>query len=195
MKTFFFIFIAIHFLAFQFARGQDLSPAIQVSSPEKKDDCKDLLPQMENEHLELQAKYKSLKDGSLSAHDGYLVSFNEMTKVLFQLTQAKVEETQKITTSRDQLSEALRQYQSQANPETSKKVQDQYLDLTVRLYTAAVDAQKTVENLKAQISQVEATRGQYQSSQTEIDQIDQQLLATEAKLVSLKIKCQTNRRY
>lgn len=167
----------------------------QAQPPAAQDECKDLLPQMENDHRDLEAKYKSLSEGSRIAQDSYLLSFNDMTQVLFQLTEARVEETQKITASRDQLKEALEKFNQGNSAETSKKLQDQYMDLTVRLYSATLDSQKTLDALKTQISQVESTRGQYDSIRQEMDQIDQQKLALEAKLVSLKIKCQPERRY
>lgn len=167
----------------------------QAQPPAAQDECKDLLPQMENDHRDLEAKYKSLSEGSRIAQDSYLLSFNDMTQVLFQLTEARVEETQKITASRDQLKEALEKFNQGNSAETSKKLQDQYMDLTVRLYSATLDSQRTLDALKTQISQVESTRGQYDSIRQEMDQIDQQKLALEAKLVSLKIKCQPERRY
>jgi len=206
------LLLALHLLAVQIVRAEEIQPVGSVITAEvrveaevkaaqnaqttqKLDDCKDILPQMENDYLELEAKLKALTEGSRTAQDGYLVSFNDMTKVLFQLTEARVEETQKITASRDQLAEALKKFNETNTAQASQKLQDQYLDLTVRLYSAAMDSHKTIETLKTQISQVETTRSQYEGSRQEMDQLDQQKLALEAKLISLKIKCQPQKRY
>lgn len=202
-------FMAIHFLAYQFARAQDVpastetvrvaaevkSAATHQVPAEKVDDCKDLLPQMESDYKEIEAKYKALNEGSKNSQEGYLVSFNEMTRVLFQLTEARVEETQKIVDSRNQLSDALDKFNQGGSEETSKKLQEQYLDLTVRLYSAAMDSQAIVDTLKSQMAQVESTRGNYEHVQAELEILDHQKLALESKLVSLKIKCQPLKKY
>lgn len=196
--------LAIHFLAFSVADAQEASAeapqVIKVTlgekpSDSKVDECKDVLPQLEADYQETEQKYRSLNLGSQNSQENYLLSFNEMTQVLFQMTEARELETDKISLSRDQLRESLNRFNQNKNSENSKALQDHYLDLTVRLYSAMMDSQKGLETLKGQISQVEANRGQYEKAQKELESLDHQKLALEAKLISLKIKCQPAKRY
>ena len=190
------VLILIHIFAVSMVRAEDAQLIADPSAvTEAVSDCKDLLPQVESDYKELQQKYKNLNQSSLSAQDGYFTSFNQMTQVLFDVTAEREEETRKISQSRDQLRTALQNYNIDKSAESSKVLQDRYLDLTVRLYSTLMDSQKILESLKGQMSQVEATRGQFTSTRQELEALDHQKLAMEAKLISLKIKCSPDKRY
>jgi hypothetical protein len=105
------------------------------------------------------------------------------------MTEAREQETQNISAGRDQLRLALQNFNSQKSDETSIKLQESYLNLTVQLYTAMMESQKSLNTLKTEVSKVEGTRSQYTNSKSELDSLDVQKLAIEAKLVNLKIKC------
>lgn len=163
-------------------------------APVVQDDCKDLLPQAEKDYQELGDKYQQIKSGQQGSYESYTGSFSEMTDVLFQLTEAKEQETAKISESRDLLKNTVTQFNQDRSTENSKHLQDQYMDLTVRLYSSVMDGQKILDTLKSQLSKVEATRSQFETSKVELEKIDHQRLALEAKLITLKIRCQSDQR-
>jgi hypothetical protein len=167
-----------------------------VSDPNAKiDDCKDLLPQIESDYHELELKYRNLNQSISSSQENYLVSFNQMTEILYQITLAREEEAQKMSVSRDQLKSSVQKFNQQRTDESAQRLQESYLDLTVRIYSSLMDSQKTLENLKSQLSQVETNRSQFFNSKQELEGLDHQKLAIEGKLISLKIKCQPDKRY
>lgn len=161
--------------------------------PAEPDPCRDLLPQAEKDSQELAEKYQQIKSGQQTSYEGYTGSFSEMTDVLFQLTEAKEQETARISESRDRLRDSVSNFNQERSAENSKLLQDQYMDLTVRLYSSVMDGQKILETLKSQLSKVEATRSQFENSKLELEKIDHQRLALEAKLISLKIRCHADR--
>jgi hypothetical protein len=169
------------------------STAAGATAEIPKDDCRDLLPQIESDYKEVEQKYRSLNNGTLTSQESYLVSFNQMTQVLFKMVQDREEETAKISQSRDRMRSSVEQFNQQNTAENSKNLQDDYLDLTVRLYSTLMDAQKNLETLKSQLSQIEATRGQLETTRQEMEALDHQKLAMEGRLISLKIKCQENK--
>lgn len=204
------VLIVIHLMAYSFAEAQT---AGETSQPDVKtlpesskdvfepvtnsqaDACKNILPQIEAKYQEIEQKYRSLEVGTQASQESYLVSFNQMTEVLFQMTEARELETQKISQGRNALREALIRFDQNKNPENSGALQEQYLNLTMLLYASMMDSQKTLETLKSRLSQIESTRTQYLNSQKEVESLDYERLALEAKLISLKIKCQPLRHY
>jgi hypothetical protein len=188
----FLLFLFIHLLAYSVVKAEEVAtnnaPAAPVDAP--KDDCRDLLPQIESDYKEVEQKYRSLNNGTLTSQESYLVSFNQMTQVLFKMVNDREEETAKISQSRDRLKNSVEQFNLQNTAENSKNLQDDYLDLTVRLYSTLMDAQKNLETLKSQLSQIETTRGQLETTRQEMEALDHQKLAMEGRLISLKIKCQ-----
>lgn len=185
MKVFLLILL-IHAFAYSVSKAEEPKPLKTAATI---DDCKDLLPQVESDYRELEAKYQSLRQNLPYLQENYLVSFNEMTETLFRMTEAREQETQNISAGRDQLRLALQNFNSQKSDETSAKLQESYLNLTIQLYTSMMESQKTLNSLKAEVSKVESTRSQYANSKSELDSLDEQKLAIEAKLVNLKIKC------
>ena len=170
------------------SRGNSASGT--VSGDLKKNECRDLLPQIENDYRDLEQRYKSLNQGALTSQESYMVSFNQMTQILFQMVKVKEEETAMLSQSRDRLRSSVDQFTLQGSAEASKNLQSDYLDLTVRLYSTLMDAQKSLETLKTQLAQVEASRGQLETNRQELEALDHQKLAIEGRLISLKIKCQ-----
>lgn len=161
--------------------------------PVAQDPCKDLLPQAEADYQALSEKYRQIKSGQQSSYESYTGSFSEMTDVLFRLTEEKEQETLAISGSRDQLKTSVQKFNENRSAENSKALQDNYMDLTVRLYSSVMDGQKILATLKSQLSKVEATRSQFETSKTDLEKIDYQRLALEGKLISLKIRCQSDR--
>ena len=157
------------------------------------DACKDLLPQAEQDYQALSEKYQQIKSSQLDSYDGYTGSFGDMTAVLFQLTDEKEQETKRISDSRDQLKNSVERFNQNRSSENTKILQDQYMDLTVRLYSSVMDGQKILDTLKSQLSKVEANRSQFENAKLELEKIDHQRLALEAKLITLKIRCQSDR--
>jgi len=157
------------------------------------DPCKDLLPQAEKDYQALAEKYQQIKSGQQNSYESYTGSFSEMTDVLFRLTEEKEQETKAISGSRDQLKVSVQKFNDNRSAENSKALQDQYMDLTVRLYSSVMDGQKILETLKSQLFKVESTRSQFENSKAELEKIDHQRLALEGKLISLKIRCQSDR--
>ncbi len=163
------------------------------SAPVAQDPCKDLLPQAEKDYQALAEKYQQIKSGQQNSYESYTGSFSEMTDVLFRLTEEKEQETKAISGSRDQLKVSVQNFNDNRSAENSKALQDQYMDLTVRLYSSVMDGQKILETLKSQLFKVESTRSQFENSKAELEKIDHQRLALEGKLISLKIRCQSDR--
>lgn len=154
------------------------------------DECRDLMPQLDSDYQDLINKIRDSRLSQQTSYDNYLSSFNKMTEVLFEMTSAKEEETKKISDSRDQLKDALVKYGQDKGAESSKALQDTYLNLTVRLYSAMMDSQKGLDSLKGELAQVESTRGQFEVTKQDMDSLDQQKLILEQKLINLKIRCQ-----
>lgn len=171
---------------------ENSSPSV-AATPAVQDPCKDLLPLAEKDYQALTEKYQQIKSGQQNSYESYTGSFSEMTDVLFTLTEAKEQETKAISGSRDQLKVSVQNFNENRSPENSKALQDQYMDLTVRLYSSVMDGQKILETLKSQLFKVESTRSQFESSKSELEKIDHQRLALEGKLISLKIRCQSDR--
>ncbi|MGZ5280147.1 MAG: hypothetical protein ACXWC9_09405 [Pseudobdellovibrionaceae bacterium] len=193
----FFLFLVIHVLAYSVSKAEEAGfvPSAEPTAVEgPKDDCQDVLPQVENDYSELDQKYRSLSNGSVNSQENYMTSLSQVTQVLFQMVEDREQETAMISQSRDKLRGSVEQFNQQSTLEASKNLQSDYLDLTVRLYSTLMDSQKILETLKSQISQVETTRGQVEMSRQELESLDHQKLAMEGKLISLKIKCQSERR-
>jgi hypothetical protein len=189
----FILLIVIHTLAFSISHAADI--AAVTEKLEKRDDCKDVLPQLEIDLSDLENKYKNLNQSQQSSYEAYMGSFNQMTDSLFQVTSDREQETRKISDSRDQLKNSLIQFNQQKTAETSKALQDHYLDLTVRLYSSLMDSQKILESLKNQLSTVESNRSQMENNRKDLESMDLQRLALEEKIINLKIKCQPQRNY
>ncbi len=211
MKTIL-LLIAIHILASTVAKAETTempvetrveapaealeSEILPVASPKPPvDECKETLPQIENEYRELETRFHTLRQNLGSVQESYLTSFNQMTQVLFQITQAREEETALMARNRDQLRESMQKFNDLKSDETSRQLQEKYLNLTLQIYSSLSQSQKTLESMKSQLQQVEASRSNYISNRQEIDQIDHQKLALEAKMVSLKIKCNPEKKY
>ncbi len=158
-------------------------------------ECKDLLPQMERELSETESQFKNAGQSQQMAVEVYLGSFNQMTEKLFQVVSDKQRETAKLSESRNQLRNSLSQFNQQKTTETSKAIQDSYLDLTVRLYSSLMDSQKILESLKLQLSGVEGSRGSMEELRHQLESTDQKRLALEEKLINLKIRCQPLLKY
>jgi hypothetical protein len=169
------------------------SDSVSGASELQNNDCQNLLPQMEADYKDLEQRYRDLNHGSLTSQESYMVSFNQMTQILFQMVKTKEEETLMLSQSRDRLRQSVGLYVEQGSSEASKKLQGDYLDLTVRLYSTLMDAQKSLETLKEQLAQVESNRGQLENGRQELEALDHQKLALEGRLISLKIKCQDGR--
>lgn len=152
--------------------------------------CQAELAKADSDYQETINKIRDIKLSQQGSHENYLASFNKMTEVLFQMTAEKEEETKKISESRDDLKDALVNYNQDKGAENSKVLQDTYMNLTVRLYSAMMDSQKGLESLKGELAQVESTRGQFEVTKQDLDSLDQQKLALEQKLINLKISCQ-----
>lgn len=159
----------------------------------QRDDCRDLLPQLEADYREIETRNRMLSSGSMSSQEAYLQSFQQVSQVLFKMVEDREQETSLISQSRDRLRQSMEQFNQYGTTEASRSLQNDYMDLTVRLYSTLIDSQKILETLKSQISQVESTRGQLEANRQELERLDHQKLALEGKLISLKIKCQTNR--
>ena len=172
---------------------QDPAPVQAPVAAVEPDECKDLLPLAEQDYAALTEKYQQIKSGQLDSYESYTGSFSDMTEVLFQLTDEKEQETKRITDSRDQLKTSVEKFNLDRSSENTKILQDQYMDLTVRLYSSVMDGQKILETLKSQLSKVEASRSQFEGSKQDLEKIDHQRLALEAKLITLKIRCQSDR--
>jgi hypothetical protein len=183
--------LTIHFLAYSFARAQEAPP--ESSSLQVMDECKDLLPVLQEDLRALEAKFQEQRQYQAQLQEDYLVQFNEMTQVLLAMAKTREEETQKISESRDQLKISLQSFNQTRTDETSKNLQDDYLNLTLRLYSSLVESHKSLEILKAQISHIESSRAVYVGSIAELESLDRQKLAIEARLVNLKIKCPSPR--
>lgn len=191
------LFVLIHFFAYTMARAQEsAAPAIAAAAAVKPaDDCRDLLPQVEAEERLNEQKFQTLRQGLSGVQENYLIAFNQMTQLLFQISQSREEETRKISESRDLLKNSLQQFNDQKSEESSKSLQENYLNLTVLLYSGLSESQKTIETLKTHLGQVEAARSTYVNARNELEQLDQQKLALEARMVSLKIKCSPDKKY
>jgi len=191
----FFLFLVIHVLAYSVSKAEEaeLVPS-EPTVESRKDDCQDILPQVESDYRELDQKYRLLSEGSATSQESYMTSFSQVTQILFQMVEDREQETAMISQSRDKLRSSVEKFNQQSNLEASKNLQGDYLDLTVRLYSTLMDSQKILETLKNQISQVETTRGQLEMSRQELESLDHQKLAMEGKLISLKIKCQSESR-
>ncbi len=191
----FLLLLFIHLFAYSMVKAQDkpieTSDAEMAGRPQN--DCGDLLPQLESDYRELDQRYQLLSNGSLTSQESYLQSFNQMTQILFKMVEDREQETAQISLSRDRLRSSVESFKQQNSTEASKNLQSDYLDLSVRLYSTLMDSQKILETLKTQISQVESTRGQLEASRQELESLDHQKLAMEGKLISLKIKCQSER--
>lgn len=204
MKVFL-LFLFIHICAYSMAKAEEsegsdsssqAAAVTTASEPNAKvDDCKDLLPQVESDYHELELKYRNLNQSISTSQENYLISFNQMTEILYQITLAREEEVQKMSVSRDLLKNSVQKFNQQRTEESAQKLQESYMDLTVRIYSSLVDSQKTLENLKSQLSQVETNRSQFFNSKQELESLDHQKLAIEGKLISLKIKCQPDKNY
>lgn len=169
------------------------SSAAALSSHRPADDCRDLLPQLEADYREIEQRNRMLSNGSMTSQETYLQSFHQVSQVLFKMVEDREQETALISQSRDRLRQSLDRFNQTGSTEASRNLQSDYMDLTVRLYSTLMDSQKILETLKSQISQVESTRGQLEANRQELESLDHQKLAIEGKLISLKIKCQTNR--
>ncbi len=203
MKIFFLI-IMIHFFAYSVVKAEEsseassytvpsaVSPAVLVEATQQ-DECQIILPQLESDYKEIEAKFKIISDGVTISQENYLVGFNQMTQILFQMVKTREEETAAISQSRDRLKASVENPSMPDPTEASKNLQSNYLDLTVRLYSSLMDAQKSLDTLKEQLSLAESTRGQLELQKQEMETLDHQKLAIEGKLVSLKIKCQSGK--
>jgi hypothetical protein len=202
MKVFF-LFLMIHLLAYNIAKAQDIAASPQTLVPsavsaavlveaKPEDECRVLLPQLETEYKELEAKFKTVTAGVATSQESYLVGFSQMTEILFQMVKSREEETAAISQSRDRLQNSMSNLSAFDSPEATKNLQGDYLDLTVRLYSSLMDAQKSLETLKTQLSLAETSRGQLDLQKQELEALDHQKLAIEGKLISLKIRCQAN---
>lgn len=187
--------MAIHFLAYSFARAQsvNLESAVVSATTVPVDECKDRLPTLQEELRSLEIKYADLRQNQSRLQEEYLGKFNEMTQVLMTMAKAREEETRKISQSRDQLKISLQKFNEIRTDETSKSLQENYLDLTLKLYTSFKDSQKSLEELKSQLNQIESSRSGYLNAIAELESFDHQKLAIEAKMVNLKIKCPSQR--
>ncbi|PIS11332.1 MAG: hypothetical protein COT73_04655 [Bdellovibrio sp. CG10_big_fil_rev_8_21_14_0_10_47_8] len=174
--------------------GQLMNENIQTVSSEQDtlvfvDECQNLAG-IESEYQGLSQRYKELRQGQRTQYDGYYSTFNQMTEILFQAARSKEEETQKIAESRDRLQQAVENFNQDRSGENTQLLKQNYMELTTRLYNSSLEAQKAVEKMRAQISDVESSRGAYENSKLELESLDQQKLSLEAKLISLKIRCQ-----
>ena len=118
-----------------------------------------------------------------------------MTERLFQVVSEREQETAKLSESRNQLRNSLTQFNQQKTAESSKSIQDNYMELTIRLYSSLMDSQKILESLKTQLTGVEVNRGSMDKTRRQLELTDQQRLALEEKLINLKIRCQPLRNY
>ncbi len=193
----FFILVFSQCLGLSILKAADIEAVTEATEAKlsKRDDCKDVLPQIETDLSELENKYKALSQGQQFSYESYLGSFNQMTDILFQVTTSREEETVKIVESRNQLRSSLAEFNRQNTSESSKKLQDHYAELTMRLYSSLMDSQKILEKLKGQLSTVESQRGSMEMNRKDLEVTDQQRLALEEKMINLKIKCQPQKNY
>ena len=205
MKTWWVVsFLAIHFLAVRLVSAENLPAGAQTPSPaavtmaatptapNPMDECKETLPQLEDQYSQVTMDIRNLNQSVTDSHDGYAQSFQTMTEALVELSHKKENELQKIADSRQALEDAVQKFNQDKNKDTSKALEDSYLNLTVRIYSQAMDSEQTIETLKSQMGQVEAARGQYEGSQKSQADLDAKKLELEGKIASLKIRCQKN---
>lgn len=170
-----------------------VDPNLAKSSvPARQDLCMDTLPQVESSYRSLEQKYQQIELLQRQSYENYTGSFSKMTDVLFELTDQKEQETKKILESRDLLKNAVEIFNENRSSDNTQKLQKQYMDLTMHLYTAVNDGQKILETLKNQLGNVEANRNEYEKSKMAFEQVDQERLALEGKYISLKIRCQAD---
>ena len=176
------------------AIAEDSAPvpaaAASVRASVGSEECEKMLAQAESDYNQVHAKFTEINQKFQKNHGLYLTSFNEMTEVLFEMTNKKEAETRAIVDDKKQLEDSLAQYNQARTPETSKDLQDKYFNLTVRIYSAAMDSQKTIETLKERLTSVEASRNQYESQKKEFENLDSEKLTAEGKLLSAKLRCQ-----
>jgi hypothetical protein len=217
MKTWWVVsFLAIHFLAVRLVFAENLPAGAQTPSPaavsvvsqpmssdgkmaesmiaasSPVDECKETLPQLEEQYSQVTMDIRNLNQNLNDSHDDYAQSFQTMTQALVELSHKKEDELQKIVESRVALEDAVQKFNQDKNKETSKALQDSYLNLTVRIYSQAMESQPTIETLKTQIGQVESARGRYEGTQKSQADLDAKKLELEGKMASLKIRCQKN---
>jgi hypothetical protein len=203
MKVFI-LFLVIHLLAYTVAKAQDTADAPQALVPsavssavlveaKPEDECRVLLPQLESDYKEIELKFKAITAGVMMSQESYLIGFQQMTDILFQMVKSREEETAAISESRNRLQGSMNSLGQGDHAEASKNLQSDYLDLTVRLYSSLMDAQKSLETLKTQLSLAETSRGQLDLQKQELEALDHQKLAIEGKLISMKIKCQADK--
>ena len=209
-------FLAIHFLAARLVFAENLPAGAQTPSPAAVsvvsqpissdaqtaqsmvaasipvDECKENLPQLEEQYSQVTMDIRNLNQSLSESHDGYAQSFQTMTQALIELSHKKEDELQKIIQSRVALEDAVQKFNQDKTQETSKALQDSYLNLTVRIYAQAMESQPTIEALQTQIGQVESARGQYEGTQKSQADLDAKKLELEGKIASLKIRCLKN---
>ena len=178
----FILVVMVQVLAMSLAFAEETIP---VTDP-----CKDTLPALEISYNELSSQLSQERSNQAATNQEYFDSFNQMTDILFKLTDMKVLETQQIVENRDALKDSLTKFNIQRDQEAAKALQDSYFNLTVRLYSALMDSQKKLDGLKSGLAQVESRRTNSESSKQKLDEMDRQKLALEGPLVSLKIRCQ-----
>jgi hypothetical protein len=196
------LFLAIQFLMVRSALAQtEPAAASSAASPTAAtalpaavavDECKDTLPQMESDYSQVIMDIRNLNQNLTGAHEEYLKSFQQMTQALVDLSLKKEDDLKKIMESREALQQAMQKFSEDDSQENSKAVQDNYMNLTVRLYAQAMEGSNTVEALKSQLIGVEEARAQYENSQKSQADLDAKKLDLEGKLASLKIRCQKN---
>lgn len=147
------------------------------------------LPQLETEYLDIDRQSRSSDRASSQTYRSYVSSFNDMTQVLFELSQSKREEMQRIDEAEQSLRDSLATFNDKKDLKNSKELQDQYMNLTVRLYSSAMDGQKTVDQLKKALAQVENSRARYDTLKQEPIDLENKKLQLEGKIISLKIRC------
>lgn len=184
-----FILLNLFAGALVYAQTADTVGDIEVSPVVATQSCEELIARTDSDYQDINNKIRDARLSQQTSYQDYISSFNKMTELLFQMTNSREEETKKLVENRDQLKDSLVAFNTQKTPESSKNLNETYMNLTVRLYTAMLDSQKNLESLKSELAQVESTRGQYDLTKKDFEAMDQQKLSLEAKLINLKIRC------
>lgn len=161
----------------------------QVSVQKIAEECVTVLPQLEEEYQNIDKQSRASDKVTSQTYRNYVSSFNDMTQVLFDLAQAKRDELARINEAEQSLKNSLATFNDKKNAQNSKELQDQYMSLTVRLYSSAVDGQKTIDQLKKSLAQVESARAQHDALKQAPVDLENKKLELEGKIVSLKIRC------
>lgn len=166
-----------------------VSPQSEPAPEAAVDVCATTLPELESEYADVDRKSRLSDKISAQTYRGYVSSFNDMTKVLFDLAQIKREEMARIDEAEQSLRAALATFNDKKDSKNSKELQDQYMNLTVKLYSSAMDSQKTVDQIKKSLAQVETARAQHDALKQDPIDLENKKLELEGKIISLKIRC------